>query len=72
MSHPFTALSVAKLFLSEVYKLHGLPLSIIPNRDQIFTSNLWQELFKLVGTKLCLSSAYHPQSCEAQSLYIKK
>jgi hypothetical protein len=62
MSHPFTALSVAKLFLSEVYKLHGLPLSIISDRDPIFTSNLWQELFKLVGTKLCLSSAYHPQS----------
>jgi transposase InsO family protein len=62
LTHPFTALSVAKVYLSEVYRLHGLPVAMISDRDPIFTSRLWQELFKLAGTQLCLSSAYHPQS----------
>jgi hypothetical protein len=62
LKHPFTALTVAKTFLSEVYRLHGLPTAIISDRDPIFTSRLWQELFRLTGTQLCLSSSYHPQS----------
>jgi hypothetical protein len=62
LAHPFSALSVAKLYMKETYRLHGMPSSIISDRDAIFTSKLWQELFKLSGTKLCLSSAYHPQS----------
>ena len=60
--HPFTALTVAKVYLSEVYRLHGLPAAIISDRDPIFTSKLWQELFRLTGTQLCLSSSYHPQT----------
>jgi hypothetical protein len=60
--YPFTALMIAKVFLAEVYKLHGLPSTIISDRDPIFTSKLWKELFQLTDTKLCLSSAYHPQS----------
>jgi transposase InsO family protein len=62
LKHPFTALSVAKLFMLHVYKLHGLPTAIISDRDRIFTSQLWQELFRLAGVELCISSAYHPQS----------
>jgi transposase InsO family protein len=62
LGHPFTALSVAKLYLSEVYRLHGLPAAMVSDRDPVFTSKLRQELFRLGGTKLCLSSAYHPQS----------
>jgi transposase InsO family protein len=62
LAHPFSALSVAKLYLKEVYCLHGLPSSIISDRDPVFTSKLWRELFTLAGTKLCMSSAYHPQS----------
>ena len=61
LAHPFSALSVAKLYLKEVYRLHGLPSSIISDRDPVFTSKLWRELFTLAGTKLCMSSAYHPQ-----------
>jgi len=53
---------VAELIFSEVYKLHGLPKSIISDRDVLFTSTFWDELHKLIGTKLRMSSAYHPES----------
>jgi hypothetical protein len=59
-SHPFTALEVATLFMNNIFKLHGLPQAIVSDRDKIFTSNLWKELFKLLGTQLHMSSAYHP------------
>lgn len=62
LSHPFTAQSVAKAFLDQVYKLHGQPLSIVTDRDKVFTSNFWKELFKMMGTSLDMTSAYHPQS----------
>jgi len=60
--HPYTALHIAKLFLDNIYKLHGLPRAIISDRDPIFTSTLWQELFRLTDTQLLMSSAYHPQT----------
>lgn len=62
LSHPFTALSVARLYFHNVYKLHGLPKVIISDRDHIFTSALSQELFKLSDTQLLMSSSYHPQT----------
>jgi hypothetical protein len=60
--HPFTAFQIAKIFLDSVYKLHGLPKAIISDRDRVFTSTVWQELFKLTDTKLLMSSSYHPQT----------
>lgn len=60
--HPFTAASVAKLFMSQVYRLHGRPSALVSDRDWIFTSALWRELFSLARVELCMSSAYHPQS----------
>jgi len=62
LSHPFTTLTVAHAFMDHVYKLHGMPLSIVTDLNRIFTSHLWQELFKLSGTQLKMSSAYHPQT----------
>jgi len=62
LSHPFTAARVAQLFLNQVYKLHGLPKVIISDRDRIFTSAFWTELFRLADVQLNLSSSYHPQS----------
>jgi len=62
LKHPFTALGVAKIFMHQVYHLHGLPSSIILDRDKIFLSTLWQELFKLADVQLKMSSAYHPQT----------
>jgi hypothetical protein len=61
LCHPFTAATVAKAFMDHVYRYHGLPKSIISDRDKVFTSNLWQELFKLAGVQLRMSSAYHLQ-----------
>jgi hypothetical protein len=62
LQHPFTASTVAQLFLDQVFKLHGMLHSIASDRDPTFTSNFWQELFKLHGTQLHLSIAYHPQT----------
>lgn len=62
LSHPFTAFQVSQLFLNNIFKLHGLPTAIISDRDKVFTSHLWQELFSLLGVDLKMSSAYHPQT----------
>lgn len=60
--HPFSAQQVAQLFLDNVYRLHGMPTHIVSDRDRIFTSTFWRELFRLAQVQLNMSSAYHPQS----------
>jgi hypothetical protein len=62
LAHSFTALQVAQAYMKDIYKQHGLPKSIISDRDKIFTRSLWQELFCLSDTTLLMSSAYHPQT----------
>lgn len=58
----YTASTVAHLFMDIVGKIHGMSRSLVSNQDSLFISHFWQELFKLSGTKLHMSSAYHPQS----------
>lgn len=58
--HPYTALSVAQLFLDNTYKLHGLPQTIVSDRDVTFLSKFWQALFEAQGVQLHHSSTYHP------------
>lgn len=62
LTHLFTAFQVATVYMSNIFKLHGLPAAIISDRDKVFTSNLWRELFRLSHTQLKMSSAYHPQT----------
>eukprot|EP00253_Pinus_taeda_P018621 PITA_18621 len=60
--HPFTPTLVAQTFMDQIFKLHGMPISIVFDRDPIFTSNFWRELFRIQGTQLKLSTSYHPQT----------
>jgi len=53
---------VASLFIDMVVKIHGVPRSLVSDRDPLFISRFWQELFKASGTHLRMSSVYHPQS----------
>jgi hypothetical protein len=62
LQNPFTSSTVAQLFMDQVFKLHGMPHSIVSDCDPTFTSNFWQELFKLQGTQLHLNTTYHPHS----------
>ena len=51
---------IAKIFMKEIFKLHGLPKAIVSDRDVKFTSNFWKGLFAYLGTKLnfsCLPSS---------------
>lgn len=62
LSHPFTATQVAQLFLDNIYKLHGMPKSMVWDRDKLFTSNFGKESFNSMGTQLHISTSYHPQT----------
>lgn len=64
LSHPFNAKSVATLFVKEIVRLHGFPRSIMSDRDKVFISHFWAEMFRIQGTQLRRSSAYHPQSMD--------
>jgi hypothetical protein len=58
----FTAVSLASTFLTEIYRLHGAPKTIVSDRDKVFVSQFWRALFKGLGTTLAFSSSYHPQT----------
>lgn len=62
LSHPFNVHQVTKLFMDNIHKLHGFPKVIVTDRDRVFTSKLWQEVFSSLQVKLRYSSTYHPQS----------
>ncbi|GJP47856.1 hypothetical protein CLOM_g7034 [Closterium sp. NIES-68] len=49
------------LFVRYIISQHGIPTTLISDRDPKFTSKFWKELVSLLGTKLAMSSAYHPQ-----------
>ena len=60
LSHPYTTIKVARVFVQNVIRLHGLPTSIVLDQDPIFTSVFWRDLFLLQGNTLKFSTSYHP------------
>jgi transposase InsO family protein len=56
------ARETANLFFNNWYCKNGLPLSIVSDRDKLFTSKFWKALHRLTGVKLQMSTAYHPQT----------
>jgi hypothetical protein len=57
-----TAKETAELFLQNIFRYHGLPDSIVSDRDPRFTSHFWENLHKILGIKLLMSTAEHPQT----------
>lgn len=53
---------LAQLYVNEIVRLHGVPLTIVSDRDARFTFRFWTALQKAMGTKLKFSTAYHPQT----------
>lgn len=59
LRHPYTARMMVEVFVKEVVQLHGVPMSIVSDRDSLLLSLFWKELSKLQGTQLQMSTTYH-------------
>nr|GFC32793.1 reverse transcriptase domain-containing protein [Tanacetum cinerariifolium] len=53
---------LARLYLNRIVAIHGIPVSIICDRDGRFTSNFWKSFQKDLGTDICMSTANHPET----------
>ena len=53
---------LAEKYMSEIVRLHGVPVSIVSDRDPRFTSRFWESLQKALGAKLHMSTEFHPQT----------
>ncbi|KAF1335807.1 reverse transcriptase, partial [Globisporangium splendens] len=62
VSDKISAEMTAKVFVDVVFRLHGLPIEIVSDRDTRFTSKFWRALFGLLDTKLAMSTAAHPET----------
>ncbi|GJW73178.1 reverse transcriptase domain-containing protein [Tanacetum coccineum] len=62
MREDYSTERLAKLYIDEIVARHGVPVSIISDRDGRFTSRCWQTVQKALGTRLDMSTAYHPQT----------
>ncbi|TYJ97505.1 pol protein [Cucumis melo var. makuwa] len=58
----YTASKWAHLYLTEIVRLHGVPVSIVSDRDACFTSKFWKRLQATMGTRLDFSTNFHPQT----------
>ena len=62
MNMEFSLEKLARMYIKEIVRLHSVPSSIISDRDPRFASGLWRSLHDALGTKIWMSSAYHPQT----------
>ena len=65
------ASELAWLFISNIVRLHGLPDTIVSDRDSKFTSHFWKEVHRTLGIKLLMSTSFHPQTDGASERAIK-
>ena len=61
MKTTFRSSDIARLFVKEIFRLHGLPKRIVSDHDAKFTSKFWSSLFQALGKQLCFSTSYHGQ-----------
>jgi hypothetical protein len=62
---------LAWLYMEQIVRLHGIPDSIVSDRDSKFTARFWRELHRLMGTKMLMSTAFHPQTDGASERAIR-
>ena len=62
ITRKFIGTQVAELLFQVVFRFHGLPKTIVSDRDRRFLSAFWKELFKTMGTNLNPNTSYHPQT----------
>ena len=62
VSESITAEATAQHFIQHVFRLHGMPVEVVSDRDPRFTSVFWRTVFSLLGTRLAMSTAAHPQT----------
>ena len=65
------ASELAWLYIREIVRLHGLAITIVSDRDSKFTSKFWRETHKMLGTKLLMSTSFHPQTDGASERVIR-
>ncbi|MCO5599014.1 hypothetical protein L7F22_053113 [Adiantum nelumboides] len=53
---------LARLFVAQIFRLHGMPETIVSDRDPRFTSLFWKAILENIGTRLQFSSSFHPQT----------
>lgn len=57
-----TASQLSAVYMREIVRLHGLPTSIVSDRNSKFTSKWWRELHRMLGSRLLMSTSFHPQT----------
>ena len=58
----FTLEEFYKLYIREIVWLHGVPISIVSDRDPRFTTQFWKSFQRVIGTQLRMSTTFHPQT----------